>query len=94
MSQRNEERELQTNLSQTDGQRFDLLELLSELIKKGILTDTQYSQEPVSLMSGINRRVQLGPGYCFVLLVADRESVLIVLVTRLCECRSQRQVAG
>ena len=41
--------------------------------------------EPVSVKFGINRRVQLGPGYCFVLLVADRESVLIVLVTRLCE---------
>ena len=37
------------------------------------------------VMFGINRGVQLGSGYCFVLLVADRESVLIVLVTRLCE---------
>ena len=53
------------------------------------------NQELFSVMSGINRRVQQGSGYCLVLLMADRESVPIVLVTRLCEseCRSQRQVA-
>ena len=75
---------------------FKIFSMVLTIYKMERETDkhTRDNQELFSVMSGINRRVQQGSGYCLVLLMADRESVPIVLVTRLCESVSESAPGG